>query len=418
MSPRLRAPQMLAPFTIRNFRFQWTSDLLASWAFEMETIILGWYVLIQTESLLLLTVFGSLQFLGTLIAPVFGLAGDRIGHRNLLVMMRISYAASASVLGLLAFTGTLSPLLVLLLAALMGLVRPADLGERAVLVGETVPLSRLMAAIGLSRITTDSARVAGALAGVGAAAFLGMDWAYAIIVGLYCGSVLLLLAVVPPARAGDAASPVARPALWSEMVEAARIVRHSPPQLAALLMAFLVNLTAFPFTIGLLPYVAREVYGTDQTGLGYLAASAGLGAVAAALLLSGLGPAVRPARMMMAFSLVWHLLLIGFGFSGGVVAGAAWLVLIGLTSGLCMLPMSVLLIRVTAPAVRGRIMGMRTLAIYGLPMGLLIAGRLIEWVGFPAVALLFGLTGIGCTLMILWRWRDALLPRGAESNQG
>ena len=49
----------LAPFRIRNYRFQWPADLATSWAFEMETLILGWYVLVQTGSVLMLTVFGS-----------------------------------------------------------------------------------------------------------------------------------------------------------------------------------------------------------------------------------------------------------------------------------------------------------------------------------------------------------------------
>ena len=50
----------LAPFRIRNYRFQWPADLLTSWAFEMETLILGWYVLVETGSVLLLTLFASL----------------------------------------------------------------------------------------------------------------------------------------------------------------------------------------------------------------------------------------------------------------------------------------------------------------------------------------------------------------------
>ena len=37
-------------------------------------------------------------------------------------------------------------------------------------------------------------------------------------------------------------------------------------------IAFLANLTAYPLSNGLLPYVAREIYGTNQTGLGYLSA--------------------------------------------------------------------------------------------------------------------------------------------------
>jgi hypothetical protein len=55
----------LAPFRIRNYRFQWPADLLTSWAFEMETLILGWYVLVETGSVLLLTLFASLNFIGT-----------------------------------------------------------------------------------------------------------------------------------------------------------------------------------------------------------------------------------------------------------------------------------------------------------------------------------------------------------------
>ena len=79
---------MLAPFATRSFRFQWPADLLTSWAFEMEMIILAWYVLVETGSVLWLTVFGALQYLGTLIAPVYGVVGDRLGHKSLLLGMR------------------------------------------------------------------------------------------------------------------------------------------------------------------------------------------------------------------------------------------------------------------------------------------------------------------------------------------
>src|SRR3978361_735325 len=43
----LARPSALAPFRIRNYRFQWPADLLTSWAFEMETLILGWSVLVE-----------------------------------------------------------------------------------------------------------------------------------------------------------------------------------------------------------------------------------------------------------------------------------------------------------------------------------------------------------------------------------
>ena len=188
-------PSALAPFRIRNYRFQWPADLLTSWAFEMETLILGWYVLVETGSVLLLTLFAALTYVGTLIAPMFGVAGDRIGHRNLLAAMRATYVALSSTLMVLALTGYLSPLYVFLVAAVMGLVRPSDLGVRGALVATIMPHDQLIGAISISRTTMDTARIAGALSGAALFAALGMGPAYAAIVSLYFVSTLLTLCV-------------------------------------------------------------------------------------------------------------------------------------------------------------------------------------------------------------------------------
>ena len=50
----------LAPFSVRSYRYQWPADLAASWAFEMEVLILGWFVLVESGSVFLLVVYGSL----------------------------------------------------------------------------------------------------------------------------------------------------------------------------------------------------------------------------------------------------------------------------------------------------------------------------------------------------------------------
>ena len=131
--PRLA---MLAPFGTRSFRFQWPADLLTSWAFEMETIILGWYVLVQTGSVFWLTVFGASQYLGTLIAPMYGVAGDRLGHKSLLLGMRAIYGVCASSLLTFILLGWISPAVVLAVTTVMGLVRPSDLGVRGALIAE------------------------------------------------------------------------------------------------------------------------------------------------------------------------------------------------------------------------------------------------------------------------------------------
>ena len=58
-----------------------------------------------------------------------------------------------------------------------------------------------------------------------------------------------------------------------------------------------------------------------------------------------------------------------------------------------------------------RVMGVRTLAIYGLPIGLMLAGVLIDRVGFPLTNTLFALVGLLLTVAIGLRWRDVLWQR-------
>ncbi|WP_426959734.1 MFS transporter [Muricoccus radiodurans] len=413
--PRLVSAR--SPFAIRSYRFQWSADLMTSWAFEMETIILGWYIVVQTGSVLLVTLFGSLQFLGTLISPFFGLAGDAFGHRTVLCLMRAAYAALAAILAALALADLLTPTLVLVVAGLAGLIRPSDTSLRNVLIGETMPDDRLMSAVSLSRITSDSARIGGALAGASIVATLGLGEAYLMVVLLYAAGMVLTLGV-SAGRSVTREPPAAPRSPLHGLWEAAQAVWRAPPQLAAMLMAFLINLTAFPFTLGLLPYIARDVYGTSQAGLGYLVAAVAGGGIVASLVLSGMNARVQPARMMLVFSVVWHGLVIVLGQSGSLTGGLLLLPLIGMAQMLCVLPMSVLLLRGTTPALRGRIMGMRTLAVYGLPIGLLCSGPLIERVGFPATAAVYGLLGIVVTLLVLAVWRAHLWPRRAPGNHG
>src|ERR1700744_6726603 len=52
----------LAPFAIKSYRLQWPSDLLTSWAFEVENLVLGWYILTETGSVLPVTLLALLDY--------------------------------------------------------------------------------------------------------------------------------------------------------------------------------------------------------------------------------------------------------------------------------------------------------------------------------------------------------------------
>jgi len=404
----------LAPFRLRSFRFQWPADLATSWSFEMEALILGWYVLVETESVLALTVFGSLQYFGTLVAPLYGVIGDRIGHRNLLCLMRATYALLAGALALLAATGALGVVPVFVIAVLSGIVRPSDILLRNAVIGETIPRDQFMRAMSISRTTTDSARVVGALAGAGLVASFGIGWAYLAVTGFYALAVALTLGVAgaPPKPAVS----LVQVSPWRDLGDGLSYVWNTPHLLAAMLLALLVNLTAFPLSNGLLPYVAREIYHIDQTGLSYLVASFALGALVGSIALTTHGGAIRPARIMLVFGLAWYTALLLFAQAETLISGIALMILAGFLQSLCMLPMSVMLLRVTDAPFRGRVMGVRMLAVYGLPLGLLAAGPVIGLLGFAGAATAYCLIGLLFTALIALRWRAHLWRLDAPAN--
>lgn len=415
----MSGPAALAPFRIRSFRFQWPADLLTAWALDMETLILGWYILIETRSVAWLSVFGALQFIGTLLSPVLGMLGDRLGLSRVLTLMRLSYACFAGLICVLAFSGHLTPTLVMAIAFLVGLIRPTDIGMRSALVGASMPPALLTAAMGVSRTTMDSAKVGGALLGTGFMAAFGMGPVYLLITCMYVGGALLTLStrITGSSTASPQAPGVAAPSTpWRELKEGMVYIWHTPRLRAAMMLAALVNLTAFPLTGGLMPYVAKEVFHLDQQGLGWLVASFSVGAFIGSVSISTVGTRLPPGRTMLATTLLWYLCLVGFVLSTQLVLALFMLVLAGLCQSLSMLTLSVLLLRTSEERFRGRIMGVRMLAIYPLPLGLLILGALIPPLGYIPSGVVMVATGLVLLAALAYTWREHLITRHAPGN--
>ena len=420
MSAPARA-STFAPFQVRSFRFQWPADLATSFAVEMENLILGWYVLVETRSVTMLTLFASLQYLGTLIAPLFGVAGDRVGHRNLLSAMRGVYAGCATSLMILAYTGLLSPIWVMGIAAVMGLVRPSDIGMRAALVSETMPPERMLGAMGIQRTTQDMSKIFGSLTGAGLVAWLGIGPAYTVVTTLYLTSVVLTLKAggAHVAHAGAAASPRGQTTVsaWRDLKEGIAYVWRTPHLLAGMWLAFLLNLTAFPLTNGLQPYVAKEVFGGDQTTLGYMVAGTAIGALLSSIALSRFGHAAPAARTMICGAAAWYLALIVYAHITDALSGNLMLFVVGWAQSVSQVPLASTLLTATDPKLRGRVMGLRMLAIYGNVPGLLIAGPLIARFGYSVTATFFCLFGLALIALITFRWRAHLWDLNAPSNK-
>ena len=277
-----------------------------------------------------------------------------------------------------------------------------------------MPFDQLTGAMSFSRATSDSARIAGALTGAGLFAAFGVGPAYLVITAFYLLGALLILGNTP-VRTGIAASVRASP--WHELREGISHVWSTPSLLAIVWLAFLFNLTAFPISNGLLPYVAREVYHIDQTGLGYLIASFAFGALLGSVALSRPNIGIALPRLMIASAVVWYTLLIVFGQMQSLLGGIVSLMLAGFAQSLSMVAHSVILLRASDQKFRGRVMGVRMLAIYSLPLGLLAAGALIGRIGFSHTITLYALTGLVLTVLIAVRWHDALWRPAAASER-
>src|SRR5262245_36013917 len=87
---------------------------------------------------------------------------------------------------------------------------------------------------------------------------------------------------------------------------------------------------------GLLPFLARNVYGVGERGLGFLVASFSLGALIGSVVMVVSGGSRRPERFMVLNTLAWYALLLGLGFTRTLALGALVLGVAGLVQSLAM----------------------------------------------------------------------------------
>jgi sugar phosphate permease len=108
--------------------------------------------------------------------------------------------------------------------------------------------------------------------------------------------------------------------------------------------------------------------------------------------------------------------LLLFGQTRSTAIGLALLFAAGFVQSLCMTPLAAVMLRASSEEMRGRVMGIRMLAIWGLPLGLLAAGPVIARFGYAPSTLAYAVLGLAATVAIGYRWRRALWQRSAAAN--
>ena len=175
-----------------------------------------------------------------------------------------------------------------------------------------------------------------------------------------------------------------------------------------LVMAFIVNFTMLSMKDVLLTVFAKEILYIGPDGLGRLIASLFTGAFIGSLSIAAFTTFQRGGRFLLISSFLWHGLGILLLFTTNVTIFMIILFSIGIFQSYVMVTMATLLIKITPAKMRGRVMGVRSLAIYGLPLGLLTAGFISNTYGAPTAMLIQVIIGLCITALVTLLLRNLL----------
>jgi hypothetical protein len=113
---------------------------------------------------------------------------------------------------------------------------------------------------------------------------------------------------------------------------------------------------------------------------------------------------------------MWYLTLLVFVQIQTLTAAIACLMLAGFSQSLTMISLAVILMRTANEHLRGRVMGVRMMVIYSLPLGLLAAGSMIDSFGFALTGTAYATAGLALIVAIALRWRADLWDVRAPAN--
>ena len=398
------ATRSLNPFRVlmkyRNFRIFWTGQtisLIGSW---MQQVAVGWLALELSNDAFIV---GIVAAAGTLPILLFSLPGGMLADRaEKLRVIRVAQSLmllEATVLWLLAWTGNLNILSLIVLTSIGGLLAAFEIPARQALFVEMVGREDLPQAIGLNSTGFNLARVLGPTFAAVVIAKLGIAWTFGLNALSYLAVLigLALITLPPRVRSAEPSQSVVE-----GMAEAVRYVRDKPPLATLMLVATTFSILGIP-VITLLPVVARDVLGLGPEGYGALMASLGLGAVAGALAIAATGGGARRGRTLMRASHAFPVLLMTFSVVRIPQLSAALMFVIGVTMIFNNALVNARLQHEVPDALRGRVISLYVMVyIGGSPIGSFAAGALARWFG---AAWAIGGTATLMLLFAIWIFR-------------
>ena len=385
-----RAASPISILRERNFGLVWSAITLAGMASQMETVVVVWYVLNLTDSPFLVGLTASARMGFNFLALFAGATADIVPRRVLLVIVQVMLASLAVLMLTLIFTGRIEVWHIFIITLAAGLVRIFQMPTAQSLAVDSVSQDRIPNAVALVNAGMNLALVAGPLLGGILFELAGPGGAYVLVAALYCLSGLsaLMMGTIKVTSAQD------RESVFTAVVQGLRYVKAQQLLWSVLVVAVIINITGFSFHTTLMPIFARDVLDRDSVGLGLLISFFGIGALVGSMIWASI-PNLRHTGLLCILAVVgWHGTMIVFATSTNFYLSLGILMVTGMMFSSTLVLILTVLMKTAQPEFRGRIMGLRTLAIYAHAFGSLGAGAVAGVLGAPATAAISGVIGI------------------------
>lgn len=412
-----------------NYRLLWASNFFAYISRWMQMTMLGWFVFEETGSPFLVTVVGFSGMGPLVVLGVFGgVLAEQVDKRRLLLGTLFANLTAASIMAALIFSDLIldtdlvrfwHAYLVMLVG---GIGWGLDMPSRRSIVLDVLGRERVNNAVALDSIGMHSSRMLGPLLGgalITASQFLfqedgvhisllltdaaiqfalpdgyGLECGYAATLLFFIASAAMMLNMRMPRRA-ETATPISLSAdeVLINLRDGFRYVWGEPTLRAVVLITVFMNLLLFPYQ-QLIPVVAEEVLHVGATLMGMLLAFEGLGALTGAALIASASNMTHHGRVYFGGSMFGLLMLLLFSFSQWYGVSLALMLLLGLgTAGFGTMQATIVLL-VAREDMRGRGLGIITLAIGAGPIGALMLGAIAEQLGAPIALTIIATLGL------------------------
>ena len=368
-------------FRYRDFRLMWIGACTSSVGTWMQKLAQSWLVLQLTDSPWLL---GVDAFLGEIPIFLFSLVGgvvaDRMDRRHLLLVSQVVQLSCAFGLAALIATGLVQVWHILTLSFIVGTAQAFGGPAYQALVPMLVKSDDLPNAIALNSIQFNVARVIGPMLGGIALTQLGAAWCFGLN-GLSFVAVIISLLMLRirfvPARTGVS--------MLHSMKEGIGFIRMQTGMESLIVLAFLMTMLGVPMLV-FLPVIAKDVFQGGPTVYTLLLSVSGVGSVVGALVFAGWNQRAKLGRDALLMLVVLGGTMAAFALSTNLVLSLILLFVSGAALIAVFSAISSLVQLICNDEIRGRVMSVYNVAFRGgMPIGSLMAGRLVETFHAPAV---------------------------------